>query len=298
MSRVTRSTPSGDAYLDLQSRARRTKRPTQELLQLYVLEGFLARLAISDVRGIFVLKGGVLLAAFDSRRPTKDVDFAGIDVANDTGTILESVRQVIDVELPDDDGVEFVSETATAEVIREGENYSGVRVHVEAHLASAKLSFHVDVNVGDPIWPTPTTVAVPRLRGGDPIELAGYPMHMVHAEKIVTAIQRGTANTRWRDFGDVWSLSRHHPVAASDLGEAIAQVAHHRQATIQPMATVLDGYADLGQARWAQWRRRSNSDHVPERFADALAAVFAFADPLLSGAVTTGEWNPESEVWE
>lgn len=297
MSRVTRGTPSGDAYLDLQSAARRTKRPTQELLQLYVLEGFLARLAISDVRGSFVLKGGVLLAAFDSRRPTKDVDLAGIDVANDTETVLALVRRVIAVNLPDDDGVEFIFENAAAEVIREEDNYSGVRVHVEAHLASAKLPFHVDVNVGDPIWPTPTTVAVPRLRGGDPIELAGYPMHMVHAEKIVT-IQRGTANTRWRDFGDVWSLSRHHAVAASDLAEAIAEVARHRQATVQPLATVLDGYAGLGEARWVQWRRRSSSDHLPPHFLEVLSAVFAFADPVLSGAVTSGAWNPESEGWE
>lgn len=67
MSRVTRGTLSGDAYLDLQNEARRTLRPTQELLQLYVLEGFLARLAVSDVRESFVLKGGVLLSAFDSR---------------------------------------------------------------------------------------------------------------------------------------------------------------------------------------------------------------------------------------
>jgi hypothetical protein len=298
MSRVTRGTPSGDAYLDLQSAARRAKRPTQELLQLYVLEGFLARLAISDVRGSFVLKGGVLLAAFDSRRPTKDVDLAGIDVANDIGTVLKLVRRVIAVEPADDDGIEFVSETATAEVIREEENYSGVRVHVKARLASAKLPLHVDVNVGDPIWPKPTTVTVPRLRGGDPIELAGYPIHMVHAEKIVTAIQRGTANTRWRDFGDIWSLSRHHPVSAMALGAAIVEVARHRQATIQPLATVLDGYAELGQARWARWRRRSNHDHLPERFADVLAAVFAFADPVLSGTSTAAEWNPESEGWE
>lgn len=85
MSRVTRGTPSGDAYLDLQNEARRTGRPTQELLQLYVLEGFLAQLAVSSARESFVLKGGVLLAAFDSRRPTKDVGLAGIDLANDTG---------------------------------------------------------------------------------------------------------------------------------------------------------------------------------------------------------------------
>lgn len=92
MSRVTRGTPSGDAYLDLQNQARRARRPTQELLQLYVLEGFLARLAVSDMREGFVLKGGVLLAAFDSRRPTKDVDLAGLDVANDPETVLGLVR--------------------------------------------------------------------------------------------------------------------------------------------------------------------------------------------------------------
>jgi hypothetical protein len=79
VSRVTRGTPSGDAYLDLQNEARRTHRQTQELLQLYVLEGFLARLAASTIRERFVLKGGVLLAAFGSRRPTKDVDLAGRD---------------------------------------------------------------------------------------------------------------------------------------------------------------------------------------------------------------------------
>ncbi|MHB1063859.1 MAG: nucleotidyl transferase AbiEii/AbiGii toxin family protein [Georgenia sp.] len=295
---MTRGTPSGDAYLDLQNQARRSGRPTQELFQLYVLEGFLARLAVSDLRDRFVLKGGVLLAAFDSRRPTKDVDLAGLDVANDTAAVLDLVRRVLTAAPPSEDGVVFVLETATAEVIREEDDYSGVRVHVEAYLASAKLPFHVDVNVGDPIWPSPTSVAVPRLRGGEPIELRGYPMHMVHAEKIVTAIQRGTANTRWRDFGDVWSLSRRHSLTADDLAQAVHEVASHRKATLRPLAEVLDGYADVGQARWEQWRRRTNSDHLPEQFASVLDAVIAFADPALSGAVAGRTWRIDSGAWE
>lgn len=193
MSRVSRGTPEGDAYLDLKNRAQREKRPTQELLQLYVLEAFLGRLATSDVRDRFVLKGGVLLAAFDSRRPTRDVDLAGLDLANDAETVLELVRSIVVSQAEPEDGVEFLPDTATAEVIREEGEYSGVRVSMGARLASAILPFHVDVNVGDPIWPAPSTVHVPRLRGGEPIALAGYPLHMVHAEKIVTAIQRGVA---------------------------------------------------------------------------------------------------------
>jgi hypothetical protein len=298
VSRVTRGTPSGDAYLDLQNEARSTGRPTQELLQLYVLEGFLARLAISDARESFVLKGGVLLAAFDSRRPTKDVDLAGLDLANDTVTVLELVRSVLAVEPPDEDGIEFVAGTAIAEVIREEGDYSGVRVHVEARLASANLPFHVDVNVGDPIWPEPTTVALPRLRGGQPIELAGYPIHMVHAEKIVTAVQRGIANTRWRDFGDIWSLSRRHRIEAGDLRRAIDEVARYRNATLRPLADVLDGFAPLAQARWAPWRRRSNSDRLPELFDPVLRGVVEFADPVIAQEATGRLWDPKTATWQ
>jgi hypothetical protein len=82
---------------------------------------------------------------------------------------------------------------------------------------------------------------------------------MVLAEKLVTAIQRGTANTRWRDFGDMWSLTRQQPITANDVAEAIEQVARHRGATIRPLAQVLDGFAELGQTRWSAWRRRCNS---------------------------------------
>lgn len=288
---------AGDAYLDLRNQAHRTRRPTQELLQLYVLEGFLARLAVSAVRERLVLKGGVLLAAFDTRRPTKDVDLAARGVANDTEGVLDLVRTVLNVPPVGDDGIAFFSNTATAEVIREEGEYPGVRVHVAARLASAKLPFHVDVNVGDPIWPEPTLVALPRLRGGRPIELAGYPMHMVHAEKIVTAIQRGTANTRWRDFGDIWSLSRRHAIAADDLRQAITEVAEYRNAFVSPLSVTLDGYAPLAQAKWAGWRRRSNSTHLPEQFDLVLDAVIAFADPVIRRDATGMAWNPSDGAW-
>jgi len=297
VSRVTRGTPSGDAYLDLQNEARRTGRLTQEWLQLYVLEGFLDRLAASDISERFVLKGGVLLAAFDSRRPTKDVDLAGIDLANDPEMVMELVRRVLAVQRPIDDGIQFIGDTVTAEAIREEDDYSGVRVHVEARLASARLPFHIDVNVGDPIWPEPTTVAIPRLRGGEPIKLLGYPIHMVHAEKIVTAVQRGTANTRWRDFGDIWSLSRRHPINADELARAIDEVACYRNATIRSLAEVLDGFAEFRQERWAQWRLRSNSDQLPEQFAPVLHDVIDFADPVLMGDVTGRSWHPDTSAW-
>jgi hypothetical protein len=297
LSRISRGTPAGDAYLDLKNQAQRTGRATQELLQLYVLEGFLARLAASDLRDSFVLKGGVLLAAFDTRRPTNDVDLAGVKVVNSTETVLGLVQTVLRVPVADD-GIEFFPETAAAGVIRDEEQYSGVRVHVDARVASARLTFHVDVNVGDPIWPEPAAVAVPRLRGGEPIRLSGYPMHMVHAEKIVTAVQRGIANTRWRDFGDIWTLARRHPVAGSDLQRAILEVAKARGVTIAPLSDVLEGYPEFAQAKWVAWRRRIGADHLPDQFVEVLDGVLRFADQPLRAEVNELTWVPDTGSWQ
>jgi hypothetical protein len=295
--RVTRETPGGRAYLDLQRKAKAARRNTQELIQLYVLEGFLARLSESPIRDKFVLKGGVLLAAFGNRRPTRDVDLAGQDIRNDEASVLDMIRSVLHIELSPDDGIEFTPETATSAVIRDEDEYSGVRVSADAQVATSCNKFHIDVNVGDPIIPGPTTVSVPRLLGGNPITLSGYPLSMVHAEKIVTAVQRGIANTRWRDFGDIWTLSRTDTLSGLDLQQAIHEVAQYRQAELIPLSEALEDYADLAQTRWAAWRRRQSRDELPEKFADLLGHVITFADPAITGELTDRTWDPNDGEW-
>lgn len=79
----SRDTTAGSTYLDLQEQTRHDRRPVQELMVLYVLEAFLDRLSRSDCRRQLVLKGGVLLAVFDERRPTRDVDLQAQDLTND-----------------------------------------------------------------------------------------------------------------------------------------------------------------------------------------------------------------------
>ena len=294
---ITRETAGGRAYIDLQRLAKSTRRNTQELIQLYILEGFLARLAESPVREKFVLKGGVLLAAFGNRRPTRDVDFAGRDIGNDEATVLALIKSVLAVQLSADDGIDFAPDTATSEVIRDEDEYSGVRVSSNANIATSRNRFHVDVNIGDPIVPSPTIVSVPRLIGGEPITLKGYPLHMVHAEKIVTAVQRGVANTRWRDFGDIWTLSGSRAVTGADLQKAIREVARYRRAELIALGDVLDGYADLAQARWAAWRKRQNREELPSEFGDLLAEVITFAEPAITDDLTDMSWNPDNRQW-
>jgi hypothetical protein len=187
--------PAGDAFLAVQKLARATGGDVQEMLTLYALEGLLARVAASPYREDFVLKGGVLLAAFSLRRPTKDIDLQATGMANDTDDVLERVREIVTIDL--DDGLIFEPNVITAHTIREDDDYSGVRVRLIAALGRTRLPVGIDVNFGDPIWPAATKIILPRLVqvGQQPVHLRGYPLPMIIAEKAVTALQRGEANT-------------------------------------------------------------------------------------------------------
>lgn len=285
----------------LRRKARDEGRTTAEYLRLYALEGFLLRLANSQHASKFVLKGGVLLAAFELRRPTADIDFAGVQVSNEVESVRQLVAEVASTVLPAqlDDGLRFDLDDVRAETIREEDEYSGVRVRLITRLATAREPFHVDVNVGDPIWPAPTEVFLPRLLEREPIKLRGYSLEMVLAEKIVTALQRGPASTRWRDFGDVYQLTGRHIFHAKELRQALQAVANYRHVDLSGLDDALDGYAEIGQPRWAAWRRRLQlTDSLPANFGEALDALETFAEPILSGSVgDSASWDPARRGW-
>jgi hypothetical protein len=294
--RPTRATEAGRTYLDLQNLARRSGRLTEELHQLYVLECFLDRLARSPYADRFILKGGVLLAAYEMRRPTRDVDLCADRLSATPEAILDAVRSI--AAQPIEDGVVFDVDQASAEVIRDEDEYNGVRVSMTVELASARMTFHVDVNVGDPVVPCPESVVLPRLRGGV-LTLLGYPLVMVHAEKTVTMLERGEVNTRWRDFADVYLLSTRHGVDGAELETAIQTVAKHRGVTLQPLLPELDGLAVLAQRKWAAWVRKQRlDDRLPHSFEQTLSRVAEFADPALTGDAAGRAWEPCARQWQ
>jgi hypothetical protein len=295
VTRATKETIAGQRYLDLQREARRTRRPTDELIQLYALECFLDRLLHSNFAENFVLKGGVLLAALDARRPTRDIDLSARALDNDAAATLEVIRKISAITL--DDGLIFDSAGATAEAIREDDNYSGVRVTLGGTLSRAIIRLHVDVNVGDPIWPEPTNVRLPRLLDGQLI-VPAFSLEMVLAEKIVTAIARGTANTRWRDFVDIYTLSRRHNIDGKTLRQSLVTVAEYRDVALVALHTVLADYAGIAQQRWLAWLRKQRMEStVPTEFPALLGLVIAFADPVIAGDLNAHTWDSEKQSW-
>lgn len=275
MSRPTRDTPEGRAYLELRALARATGRTTAELIQLYALERFAARVAASAHRDRLVLKGGLLMAAFGARRPTRDVDLLALGLPSDVGSMSRLIAEVAALDLSD--GLQLDPDLVRARPIREASTYAGVRVSLRGRLASARISFHVDVNVGDPVHPPARPTDLPTLLGTEPVSLLAYPVEMVVAEKLVTAVERGGTNTRWRDFVDLTTLLR-GGVELRRTADSVRLVAQHRGLVLVPFDQIERELGDRAQSRWAVWRRKEGLQHL---VSESLAEVLAELEPMI-----------------
>lgn len=281
--RPTHETTAGTRYLALRKHAKALGRPTAELLQLYALEGFLARLGRSEHRSRLVLKGGMLLAAFDLRRPTRDIDFLALEVDNEPAAVGKLIADVAGVEV--DDGLEFLLETLDTSVIRDDHIYPGVRVRLQVLLATARLRLQVDVNVGDPVVPGAMSTEIPPILPGTGPTVLAYPREMVLAEKLVTALQRGAASTRWRDFADLYLMIEADRGVAQQVVPSIAAVASHRGVPLAPLRGVLTGMPERAQTRWASWLEQHGLEaRVPRSFGQLLDRLDQATQPWISAA--------------
>ncbi len=283
-----------DRYRSIQRLARDLGRPTDELLTLYVMEGFLARATESVYAEQLVLKGGMLISTFAERRPTRDIDLQALGISNDAEFLRNVAVEVASIE--HEDGVDFKTQTTRATVIRGQDEYSGVRVAMDASIDSANLRLKIDFSIGDPISPDPTITELESVvPGSRPITILNFPITMVLAEKIATAVSRGAANTRWRDFADILAIVRSNDIDGSTMHESLRVVAEHRKIELRPLAETLAGFAGQAQTQWMLWLgRQSREGQFPDRFDAVLDRVTAFADPVLSGKAIGQTWSPAS----
>lgn len=285
-------------YDALRREARSRGRSFEEIVTLYALERFLARLTLTAYADDFVLKGGVLLAAHGLRRPTRDIDAQLVDQPLDEQHLRDVVGAVAAITA--DDAFVLHPDQAWVEQIRDDDAYTGLRIHAPAHVHTFDVrTFKVDVSTGDPITPQIETVELPAILGGDSIVLRAHPLPTVVAEKTVTVLERGITSTRWRDYTDVLGLARSHSFLAGDLAAAATATAQHRGLTLGPLEPHLQGYGAVGQAKWAAWRRAWRLEEMSDADLDRqVALVAAFVDPVYSDRVNpSAVWDPDTFAW-
>jgi len=147
----------------LLNRARDTNRPFNEFLQYFAMERFLYRLSRSPHSSKFVLKGALMLSAWEApfSRPTTDIDLLG-HLDNSVDAVVAVLRDVClqDVE---PDGLVFDATSCQGERIAEGADYEGVRVRLRANLGNARIVMHVDVGFGDSVVPAALSLSYPTI---------------------------------------------------------------------------------------------------------------------------------------
>lgn len=265
---------------------------------MYVVERWLARLSASQYADQFVLKGGMLLAAYDARRPTVDVDGLALKLDNSVRSIANWVVDVAEHPVAPD-GVEFLTATVQARPIRESAMYSGVRVGMDTRIATATVKLRIDINVGDPVTPAPQTVELPALRSNTPpVQLLGYPIETVLAEKLVTAIGLGPANTRVRDFADVYTLTGRHDLEYETAWSALQATAAFRGVEIERLSTAIEDLAERRRSAYLAYRNRLGPYglDLPADLAGLTAAVTTYADPL-ADPPRAATWRASLRRW-
>ena len=270
----------------LLNRARETGQDFNLILIRYALERLLYRLSISAYADQFLLKGALLFDLwFDiPHRPTRDADFLGLGSTElpDLETIFRNVCTV-DAE----DGVTFRPETVQAVEIRKEANNAGVRVTLLGLIDGARCQVQIDIGFGDAVTPGPEEVQYPvMLPDFDAPKLRVYPRYTVVAEKLEAMATLGIANSRMKDFFDLWILSRHTNFDGDTLRRAIRATFVRRKTPLP--ADVPFGLTDdfaRDTQKQTQWQAFLGKNRLEvNELAVLVAALREFLLPPISAA--------------
>ena len=196
------------------------------LIRKYMMERFLERVSSSKYNGSFILKGGMLVAAFVGveARATMDIDttIKGIPV-----TMVDMERTITEISNIDlEDNVKFRIKKVS-EIMDEAE-YSGIRFSMDAVLDGAVIPLKIDISTGDVITPREMAYSYKLMFEDRTIPIMTYPIETVLAEKLETVISRSITNTRMRDFYDIHILLKSQNIDADILALALERTAKKR----------------------------------------------------------------------
>ncbi|MDX0973238.1 nucleotidyl transferase AbiEii/AbiGii toxin family protein [Sinorhizobium medicae] len=278
----------------LLERARAERSDFQILLTRYALERLLYRLSVSPHRDRFILKGAMLFVTWvaDPFRPTRDLDLLGHG-DSDAVSIAETFRAICAQPVADD-GVTFEIAALTAAPIREEVEYGGVRVRTTATIAGARIPIQVDIGFGDAVTPGAVEIDYPALLDAPAPHLHAYPVETVVAEKFEALVTLGIANSRLKDFYDLWLIAQTFEFRRSTLIEAVRRTFERRETTLP--ADIPIGLSNEFTMAWsAQWQtflRRERMAAAPETFAAVIGDLCLFLLPLVDAENDEQSWLP------
>ena len=200
----------------------------QMLIRKYMMERFLARIAQSEYKNNFILKGGMLVSAIVGieARATMDIDTTVRSLPLTKEVASSIIKEIATIDL--DDGLSF--NITKVEDIMEEHDYAGIRFTLEVTLEKLRDTIKIDVSTGDEITPAAIEFSYKMMFDDEKLDIWSYNLETVLAEKLETIVARSTLNTRMRDFYDIHILwtEMQSDINLKILEQAIINVARKR----------------------------------------------------------------------
>jgi len=270
----------------LLNRAHATGEDFNLLLTRYSLERFLYRISISEHKGQFLLKGALLFDLwFDSpHRPTRDMDLLGFGSSD--MTVMTTLMQGV-CSIKSDDGLIFLGDSVKAHEIRDNANYGGIRIDLLGMLGNARCSVQIDIGFGDAVTPNPIEALFPTILKDNPAPILGvYPKETVIAEKLDAIVSLGMANSRMKDYFDLYILFRETKLDTQIVSTAIAKT-FERRGTLMPgeLPVGLSDEFSVNTQKVIQWRAflQKNGIKAPTLI-EVVEMIRRNAEPMLANA--------------
>lgn len=244
----------------IKSVAKQNNADARTLMRIYMMERFLERLAQSEYRDNFIIKGGILVTAMIgvAHRSTMDIDTSMKNLNLSAEDDLRVVNQVKDIDL--DDGVSF--DVKDVSNIMDEMEYPGIRVTMNANVGKLITPLKIDISTGDVITPRAIEFNYDLLLEDRSISLWSYNLETILAEKLQTVLARGILNTRMRDFYDIRMLldTYEDKVNKAVLKDAFAATCKkrgtdHLQEQAEDIIKIIDADEQL-QVLWRAYQKK------------------------------------------
>jgi|JI10StandDraft_1071094.scaffolds.fasta_scaffold121477_2 predicted nucleotidyltransferase component of viral defense system len=259
-----------------------------QVLVRFALERILYRLSQSAHADHFLLKGALLFTLWYDlpHRTTRDADLLGFG-PSDLESIAKTFRDIASVEV--EDGIVFDPATVNVEEIRKDAGYAGARVLITGELAKARCKTQIDIGFGDAVTPGPVHAVYPVLIADLPApRLRTYPVYTVISEKLHAIVLLGMANSRLKDYLDLWVLLDREALNAHTLARAIAATFLRRGMPVPAALPVglTDEFAtdSSRQAMWHAFLKKNELTITP--LPEVVTKLRAILEPALAQAAT------------
>lgn len=272
----------------------------QEALTYYGLERTIYRISISEYADNFVLKGGIFLYALFGRnyeRATTDVDLLAQRISNGSEEMKSVFQKIFSRDV--DDALVFDVDSITVEDITEFKEYHGLHVSFVGYLDQTKIPISIDIGFGDVIYPEAVKMDFPVILDMESPRVNAYSLETSIAEKLEAIIHNGYFNSRYKDFYDIYVLSKKYVFSYAELRNAVIQTFENRKT---PMTMDSAAFSDeflndpVHQTRWKSFLKKKKA-LIQVSMSDAMDWIKAFVRPLFEGTEKT-RWNPEKGNWE